>query len=80
MDRSNHLRRLAADYFSRIVREIVLANLFTDERQLIGFKTTCGRLSMNRSIDSLFTRRTPRKARLCDFKQIDLIRSCASNS
>ena len=35
---------------------------------------------MNRSIDSLSTSRTPRKALLCDFKQIDLIRLCPSNS
>ena len=35
-------------------------------------ETTSCRLSMNRSIESLSTRQTSRKASLCDLKQIDL--------
>ena len=46
--------------------------------QILG-ATSCT-LFMNRSIHSLSTRRTPRKASLCDLAQIDLIRPLATNS
>ena len=49
------------------------AQILIMSRQLMGSETTCHRLSMNRSIDSLSTRRTPRKASRCAFRHIDLM-------
>src|SRR5260370_3255729 len=45
-----------------------------------GLETASSSLSINRSTDSLSTKRTPRQASRCDFKQIDLMLPSAINS